>query len=211
MIMKLYYFPRSTYSQKVLLAFYEKGVPFTPVVKYPGTDREELAKISPIAKVPILELDDGYKIPESSIIIEYLDTHYSSGTRLIPEGRDLSRQTRFHDRLADLYVNEPVAAIFFDGRKPEEKRNAEVVSNARARLDMMFAGLDDHLSKGRTWVMGDTFTMADCALVPSLALCRTVYPFERFQHLTAYASRAFERPSFLKIRDEVAAMPAPKV
>jgi glutathione S-transferase len=193
--MKLYYHPRSSYSQKTLVAFHEKRVPFTPVIVTPG--EPALAEVTPLGKVPVLVLDDGWKIPESTIIIEYLDAHFSTGTRLIPEDRDLARQTRFHDRLADLYVNEPMAAIYFAGK------DVEAVAKHHARLDTMFAGLDEHLAK-RTWIMGDAFTMADCALIPSLGYCRMLHPFERWKHLSAYAARGFERPSYRKVAEELA-------
>ena len=199
--MKLYYHPRSTYSQKVLLAFHEKGVPFTPEVIDPGSPEGKavLAQVSPLGKIPVLVLDDGWKVPESSIIIEYLDTHFDGGARLIPEDRDLARQTRFHDRLADLYVTDPTFKLVLDASKPADQRDPAGVAAARARLDTMFAGLDQHLAKRSPWLMGDTFTMADCALIPALGYCRQVHPFERWKDLSAYANRAFERPSFLAI------------
>jgi glutathione S-transferase len=205
--MKLHYYPRSSYSQKTLIAFHEKAVPFTPViVNLPDPAvRAEYAKISPLGKVPVLVLDDGWKIPESSIIIEYLDTHFTSGPRLIPEERDQARQTRFHDRLADLYVNEPMTKLAFDAMKPEDKRDPDGVAAARARLDTMYAGFDQHLGKRSPWLMGDAFTMADCALIPSLGYLRTLHPFDRWKNLSAYANRAFERPSFQKVAAEVAA------
>ena len=34
-------------------------------------------------------------VPESSIIIEYIDRHCPGGTKLIPDDPDLSRQVRF--------------------------------------------------------------------------------------------------------------------
>jgi glutathione S-transferase len=200
--MKLYYHPRSSYSQKALLALYEKDVPFTPVVVTPGD--AELSKVTPIGKVPVLVLDDGWKIPESSIIIEYLDTHFASGPRLIPEDRDKARQTRFHDRIADLYVNNPMSELFFEGLKPERERDEKKISASHERLDTIFAGIDEHLASGRTWIMGDSFTMADCSLVPSLGYCRMLHPFDRYRHLTAYANRAFERPSYARVQRELA-------
>jgi glutathione S-transferase len=203
--MKLYYFPRSSYSQKVLMALHEKAATFTPViVDLPDPQaRADYRAINPLGKVPLLVLDDGWKIPESSIIIEYLDSHLRTGARLIPDDRDLARQTRFHDRLADLYVNDSMTTILFDSRKPEAQRNPDAVATARQRLDTVFTGLDAHLA-ARTWVMGDAFTMADCALAPSLAYCRTVFPFDRWKHLSAYAARVFERPSFLAVQAEAA-------
>src|SRR5688500_7734270 len=145
--MKLYYFPRSTYCQKVLLAFYEKQAPFTPIVLYPGNadDRAELAKLTPLSKVPVLVLDNGWKIPESTIIVEYLDAH-TAGPRLIPEDVDLARQTRFHDRIADQYVTEAYRTIVSESDAPTR------VAKARERLDEMCAGPDEHLAKPR-WLM----------------------------------------------------------
>jgi len=198
--MKLYYYPLSRYSQKVLIALYEKQVPFTPVVLYPGDpqQRAELRALTPLGKVPLLVLDDGWKVPESSIIVEWLDSH-APGARLIPEDRDLARQTRFHDRIADLYVSEPFGTIL--------RESGEAVVKARERLDAMLPGLDRHLAN-RTWIMGDTFTLADCALIPTLAAFGTAYPIDRFANLSAYRSRAFERASVARMRREVDAFSA---
>lgn len=194
--MKLYHYPRSTYSQKALIALYEKQVSFTPIMLYPGdaNDRAELQKITPIGKVPVLVLDNGWKIPESTTIIEYLDTH-ASGPRLIPDDPDLARQTRFHDRIADLYITESMGTIV---REPDA---TDRVAKAHQRLDAMFAGIDAHLAN-RTWVMGDTFTLADCALLAPLANYRGAHPFDRWKHVTAYLARGLERPSFARVRRE---------
>ena len=194
--MKLYYYPRSTFSQKALIALYEKQVSFTPIVLYPGdpTDRAELQKITPIGKVPVLVLDNGWKVPESTTIIEYLDTH-TNGPRLIPEDPDLARQTRFHDRIADLYITDSLGTIV---REPDA---ADRVTRAHQRLDAMFAGIDAHLAN-RTWVMGDTFTLADCSLLAPLANYRGAHPFDSWKHLSAYLARGLERPSFARVRRE---------
>lgn len=196
--MKLYYHPRSRYSQKVLIALYEKQVAFTPVVLFPGNpdDRAELRKLTPIGKVPVLVLDDGWKIPESSIILEYLDTH-AGGPRLIPEDRDRARQTRFYDRIIDLYITESVGTLV------HEPNAADRVARAHERLDAMCTGIDAHLAN-RTWLMGEDFTMADCALLPAIMHHLGVHPFERWKHLTAYVERGLQRPSVARVHDEYA-------
>ena len=190
--MQLYYHPRSPYSHKVMIALAEKRVAFEPVMVRP--DDERLARLTPIKKVPVLVLADGWKIPESTIIVEYLDTHFSTGTRLIPDDRDQARQTRFHDRIADLYIAEPLMALLF------KRGDADA---AHARIDAMLTGLDEHLSK-RAWVMGDAFTLADCSLIPVLRYARELHPFDRYKHVTAYFARALERPSVKGVFDEVA-------
>jgi glutathione S-transferase len=199
--MKLYYYPRSRYSQKVLLALYEKQIAFTPVILYPGDagDRAKLLEITPLGKVPILVLDNGWKIPESTIIVEYLDGQ-GSGPRLIPEDRDLARQTRFHDRIADLYVSEPYGVIARD-------EGSERVAKARERIDALFGGLDRHLAN-RTWVMGESFTMADCSLIPTLLEHPALHPYDRFENIARYAERARVRPSVARMRRELEAFVA---
>lgn len=199
--MKLYYHPISTYSQKTLMAFQEKGVSFTPeIVDLMSPEgREAYKKIYPLAKIPLLILEDGWAIPESSIIIEYLDTHFDSGTRLIPEDKDLARRVRYHDRQFDLYVNEPFQKLFADGLRPESERDPKGVAAARERLDVMYTYFEKHFAKN-TWALGDTFSMADCAAAPCLAYLQTAYPFQAYPHLTAYWGRLAERPSVKKVR-----------
>jgi glutathione S-transferase len=216
--MKLYYFPLSTYSQKVLTALYEKGIDFTPELVQPSVPAQRAAylKVNPYGKVPSLVLDDGQVIHESTIIIEYLEDHFgASGTRLIPtDSKDRARQTRFLDRQFDLHFNETMRAIMFDGRSAAAERNADggfgqgganaaAVAQAKQRLDVAYPLYDEHLAT-RTWLMGDDFTMADCAAATCLAYLRTVYPYEQHKHLSAYAARLVERPSFARVLREAA-------
>lgn len=69
--MELYYYPISTYCQKVLIACYEKSVEFTPqlVFLFDEAEREAYRKIYPMGKIPLLVLDDGHWVPESSNIV----------------------------------------------------------------------------------------------------------------------------------------------
>ena len=84
--MKLYYFPLSTYSQKVLTALYEKGAEFESeqVRLFDEAERERYREIYPLGRIPLLVLDDGHLIPESSIIVEYLDTNLEGGPAADP-------------------------------------------------------------------------------------------------------------------------------
>jgi glutathione S-transferase len=199
--MKLYFHPISSSSQKVTIAMSEKEVNFTPEIVniMEPAAKQELKKINPNGKVPILVLDDGWKIPESTIIIEYLDSYYpQQGTRLIPADRDLARRARFMDRVADLYLNEPMLTILFDGMKPEADREPKRVAASRERLDINLPLLDAQLSKTNKWALGDSFTLADCSLAPCLFYLRNIHPYAQFKNIEAYWSRLSERPSVKK-------------
>jgi glutathione S-transferase len=143
--MKLYYHPLSSYSQKTLMAFYEKGCAFEPVLinLMDEQAKSEYKKIYPMGKVPFVRIEEkSWSVPESSIIIEYIDRHFPGGTKLIPDDPDLARQVRMRDRFFDFYVNDPMVKIFFDGFRPEGQKDPYGVQQAKDRLDTAFAMID---------------------------------------------------------------------
>ena len=203
--MKLYYHPLSTYSQKALIAFHEKGVDFEAEIVNLMDDGERAAyrQIYPLGKIPLLVLDDGQWVPESSIICEYLDTHFSSDSRLIPDDPDLSRQVRFKDRMYDLYLNESVSALLFEQFKPQAQRNEELIERSRFRIGVMYGFMEKNLEK-QTWTNGETFTLGDCAAAPPLFYARQTAPFDDRPNIAAYWQRLRERPSIQRVLDEAA-------
>lgn len=201
--MKLYFHPLSTYSQKALIALYEKDISFERevIALFDPEVRAQYKKLYPLAKVPLL-IDGDKFIPESTIIIEYIDgLPGKPGVKLIPEDRETARKTRFQDRLADLYLDDSFVTIFFDARKPEQERNPAAVAKAKETLDITYKHLDEHLAK-RSWLVGATFTMADCAAAPPLGYLRMIYPFDKYPNLVSYWNRLSERASVRRVLDE---------
>lgn len=206
--MKLYYNPVSSYSQKTLMAFFEKDVPFEPTVVnlMDPAGRADYEKIHPLGKMPYLRLDAGKRdVYESSIIIEYIEQKYpTKGTRLIPADADRALQVRLRDRFFDFYVNDSMQKIFFDTMRPTGKNDPFGVEQAKHRLRTAYVMADEFLAKG-PWACGEEFSLADCAAAPPLFYARNVLPFDEHKNLTAYASRVMERPSFQRVLKE--AMP----
>ncbi len=203
--MKLYYYPLSTYCQKVLITLYEKSVDFTPELVFLMDDvaRDAYRKIYPLGKIPLLVLDDGRWVPESSIIVEYLDTHFSDGPKLIPDDPDLSRQVRFKDRMYDLYLNDSISTLVFESWKPESERNQELIERSHFRIGVMYDFMEMNLEK-QTWTNGEAFTMGDCAAAPPLFYAREMAPFDERPNIADYWKRLQERPSIHRVLDEAA-------
>ena len=201
--MKLYYFPLSTYSQKVLITCYEKSIEFTPELVFLFDEEQAYRKIYPLGKIPFLVLDDGHWVPESSIIVEYLDTHFETGPKLIPADPELSRQVRFKDRMYDLYLNDPVTTLIFQGWKPEAERDQALIERSRRRIGVMYDFMEHNL-ESQTWTNGEEFTMGDCAAAPPLSYAQRVAPFEDRPNIVAYLKRLQERPSIRRVLDEAA-------
>lgn len=211
--MKLYQIPVSNYSQKALVALYEKGAPFESVLARiwdADFKKEHTETRHPFGKVPVLVLDDGWIIPESSIIVEYLDAHYESGPRLIPKDRDLARQARFHDRMGDLYVMDPARSVLFELRKPEAERDEGRLATWTHQVQRMIEMSEAHAFAGdNTYVLGDRLTFADLAYAIGFSLAlRTGFTLDGHPKTKAWFDRCWARPAFARVAAEADAFRA---
>lgn len=77
----------SAYARINRIAFLEKGIPFTLKNEVPWNSDTETPEFNPLEKLPILILEDGTSIYDSSHIQEYILHKYADqGPRLLPEG-----------------------------------------------------------------------------------------------------------------------------
>lgn len=201
MTIELFAHPFSSYCQKVLIAFYENDIPFTYRMLEDAGVGEEFASLWPMKRFPILR-ESGRVVLESSIVIEYLDVHHPGPVKLIPEDPDLALEVRMFDRFFDNYVMTPQGKFVFDALRPPESRDPYGVEEARKMLDTSYAWLDQRL-QGRSWAVGETFTLADCAAAPSLFYADWTHRIpEQCRNLVAYRARLLQRPSFARAVDE---------
>jgi glutathione S-transferase len=200
--MKLYYAPISTYSQKALIALYEKGIAFQPehVDLTSPEARAAYEAVYPLGKVPFLVADDGWSVPASTIIIEFLEDRFPDTPRLIPAEREAARQVRFVDRMCDLYINDPVVELLFQkiGFRPADEKRA---ARANKQIAINYGYLDQRLAN-QEWVCGSAFSMADCALIPPLFYAQFSAPFSDRPALMRYWERAQKRPSYQRVMAE---------
>lgn len=201
--MDLYFSPTSTYSQKVLLGLYEKSVPFNPqpVDLADEQAHERYRAFYPLGKVPLLVRDDGRMVPESSIILEYIDYRFPRGPQLIPADHELALQTRMLDRMCDQYLNDPVVSLILESWKPAGQRDQALIDRATRKIGVMYRYLGDHLA-GRSYLAGEQFTLADCAAIPPLYYARAFADFVSIDNLQRYWERVSQRPAFQRLLQE---------
>lgn len=201
MTVELFAHPFSSYCQKALIAFYENDIPFNyRMMEDPGVG-EAFASLWPLKRFPILR-DNGRVVLEATIVIEYLHLHHPGPVKLIPEDTDRALETRMFDRFFDNYVMTPQGKFVLDAMRPAERRDPYGVEEARKMLDASYAWLDQRM-QGRTWAVGEIFTLADCAAAPSLFYADWTHRIpEQYDNLLAYRARLLQRPSFAWAVDE---------
>jgi len=205
MSLTLHFHPLASFCHKALIALYENDTPFTPKLVDLGneTERAALLQLWPIGKFPVLrdEARD-QTIPESTIIIEYLDRHHPGRTRFIPDDADRAWQTRLRDRFYDLYVHLPMQKIMLDRLHAEGKQDRQGVEEARAQLRTSYGVIEAQMAAGG-WAMGEAFGLADCAAFPALFYGNMAEPFDSaHKNLTAYFERLKARPSVVRVLTE---------
>jgi glutathione S-transferase len=203
--MKLYNMHLSNFAAKCRLAIYEKGVA-VDIVPIPGGDLKspEYLKIYPLGKTPALEVD-GQILGESEVICEYLEDKFPPKP-LLPKDAEGRARSRGISRFHDLYLEPPLRALFpqVAAKEKDQKLIAEKLGEIKSRFDQ----LEGLLSSG-PYALGSAFTLADCALAPTIFFANLLLPMlgapafgEGRPKLAAWWSKVQERPSVQKVLAE---------
>jgi glutathione S-transferase len=203
--MKLYNAYLSNFASKCRLAIYEKNAP-VELVPIPGGDLKsaEYLKIYPMGMTPSLDVN-GQIIGESEVINEYLEEKFPA-TPLLPKDAEGRARSRGISRFHDLYLEPPMRALFpqVSAKEKDTKLIGEKLAEIKTRLDQ----LEGMLSSG-PYALGAAFTLADCALVPTMFFMNLVPPMlggstpsDGHPKLAAWWAKVQERPTVQKLLGE---------
>lgn len=152
------------------------------------------ADVNPNRLVPVID-DDGLVLWESNVIVRYLANKHASGT-LMPS--DPVQRAK-----AEMWMDWQQTALLGFGpmfmnliRTAPDKRDVAAITSGRESTAAGLAMVDAHL-KGRTFMMGDQFTVAD---IPLGCVAYRWYhlPIERpdLPNFRAWYERLAARPAF---------------
>jgi RNA polymerase-associated protein len=188
----LYDAARCPYCARARIVLAEKDVAYE-VVEIDLRDRPAwIYEKNRTGRVPVLEEDD-WVLPESAVIMEYLEERYPEPALLSPDPGD-----RAEARLRIFRADE-LTAPYYALRRGEE--------GARERLDGELARIDLLLG-GRTWLGGSEYGLADIALVPWLLRARDTLgvALDEFPALSEWLGRLLRRPAVAAEAEIVAAL-----
>ena len=205
MSLTLYYHPLSSFCWKALIALYENDTPFTPVLVDLGNaeSRAAFLKVWPIGKFPVVRDDArSQTVPEASIIIEYLARHYPGKTQLIPADGGHPLGMRKWDRSLDLHLHMSMQRVVGENFRPADSKDPYGVKQAQRLINTSLDMVEQEIAL-KQWIMGDAFTMADCAAMPALFYVNKIMPFgETHPNTAAYLERLKARPSVARVLKE---------
>jgi len=197
--MKLYYAPGAC-SLAPHIVLRETGSPLTLEkvdlrAKQTETGRDFLA-INPKGYVPALELEDGTIVTEGVVIQQYIADR-SPEKKLVPPPGTAER-LRLEELL--LYISTELHKTYtplFAATTPEEAKPA-----FREKLGKRYDLIEAMLSDGRTYLTGETFTVADAYLYVMTTWSRGVgLDADKWPAITAFAARVAARPAVQAARD----------
>ena len=189
--MKLYFSPAAC-SLSPHIALCEAGLPHTVVqvdlkTKKTATDADYL-RINPKGYVPALQFDDGSVLTEGPAIVQWIADQVPE-KRLAPPAGTMERYHLIEWlNFISAELHQTMAALF----KPDlpDVTRAALVERIGKRLDYVEGQMG-----GKTWLMGEHFTVADGYLFTVLGWARWVkFDLAKWTGLQAYAGRVAARP-----------------
>jgi glutathione S-transferase len=151
---------------------------------------EDFRKVNPKGYVPALRLDDGDVLTEGAAIVQYIaDTN--GANELAPRPGTIGRaRLQEHLNFVASELHKAFAPLF----RPDASEEAKNAASANVGLHL------DHVERilgdGRSYLLGDTFTVADAYLfVVSSWAVPTGIGLDRWPSVAAFVERVRSRPA----------------
>lgn len=187
----------SPYVRKARIVLAEKKIEYDFVVESPSNPGSTIADFNPLARIPVLILDDETPVFDSPVIVEYLD-NAAPNNKLMPqpnrERMEVKRWEAVADGVLDAAVENRRASLL----APALQNPADVARNQAVILRSL-----DFISRElgeKSWCMGTHFGMADVAV--GCALGYLDFRFPQIDWRSAHPplhklfDKLMQRPSF---------------
>jgi glutathione S-transferase len=191
----------------VRAAIYAKGLEI-PIESPPGGLKSDgYRAISLTGTIPCLILDDGSPLPESAVIIDYLDDKFPARP-LAPANPEAKARMKLIQRIAEADLVGPMVQLYHDLAAGDgEAGKARTLARFERGL-----GLIEALIADAGYVAGPELSTADCIFAPALlgvvfwspALGRPTLLADH-PRIAAYTSRAHAHPAIARVLDELRA------
>ncbi len=203
----LFHFWLHPFSRKVRIALAEKKLPFDLQIEKVWERRIEFLAMNPAGDLPVLVEQDGTTLSNSQVICEYLEEVYPEVNLLghDPVQRAETRRLinwfdrKFNQEVTENLVNEKLMKSVLNLGEPHGPTIRAGRANIHYHLDYI-----GFLTERRTWLAGDSFSLADISAASHLSAVDYVgdVPWEEHQAARNWYEKVISRPSFESLLDE---------
>ena len=195
--MKLHASLTSPFVRKVRIVLAEKKIDYELVLDNPWNDDTKIPQFNPLGKVPVLELDDGSTLYDSSVIVDYLDTVTPVG-RLIPETTRQRVQVKRWEALGD-GVCDAAVNIFLERKRPKAQQSPDWIHRQYGKVRAGLKVLSRDLGE-KNFCTGEYYNLADVAAGCALFYLDFRFPDvpwrEDYANLAKFGDKLAKRQSF---------------
>lgn len=200
--MKLYDNPHAPNPRRVRMVLAEKGVSYESEVLDLGAGDNttpDFCSKNPLAKVPVLELDDGLCLAETGAICRYLDEAYPESSLYGIGAKERAMIDMWDHRMEfGLLIHaamgfQHTSGFFKDRMTPVEAWGVESIKNFIKILPVLETQLTNN-----EWVAGANFSIADITAVCAIDFARIVKVRigDEFPHILRWHAAMKLRPSY---------------
>jgi glutathione S-transferase len=198
--MKLLASKTSPYARKVRILLAEKQIAFELVEESAWNADSTVPRHNPLNKVPVLVLDDGTCLYDSSVIAEYLDP-LGAPVFIPPAGLDRAKVRR--DEALGNGITDAGLAIFLERKRAANLQDPAWMARQTSKVEAGIAALERELG-GKAYLHGDAMTLGDIACACALLWLEFRMPEFAWRRNHAALGRWIERlearPSFAETR-----------
>jgi len=198
--MKLLASKTSPYARKVRILLAEKQIPFELVEESAWNADSTVPRFNPLNKVPVLVLDDGTSLYDSSVIAEYLDP-LGAPVFIPPSGLDRAKVRR--DEALGNGITDAGLAIYLERKRVATLQDPAWIARQKSKVEAGIAALERELG-GKAHLHGDAMTLGDIACACALLWVEFRMPEFAWRRSHAALGRWIERlearPSFAETR-----------
>ena len=159
--MKLLYSLTSPYARKVRIVAAEKRISVDLVQVLLSEPDCHVQQHNPLGKIPVLVLDDGDSLYDSSVIVDYLDQR-TPISHLIPQETKPKFQVKRWESLSD-GICDAAVAVMLENRRPENLRDQAWIAKQMMKVGSGLEFLNVDLGASE-FCVADKFSLADIAL-----------------------------------------------
>lgn len=181
----------SPFTRRVAIALALRGVAFEHRAWSVGADFDRIREYSPLGRVPVLVLDDGEALVESSSILDWIE-HDVPGDALLPAGGADRREALRLIGLASGAADRGVAMVLERLFHAEAKRSRAFLDRGSVQVHGALDALDAACAaRAGGWLVGESMTLADITVACYATYLQDAVPVElaRWPALAAHVAR----------------------